>query len=123
LIAVCLLEVVAEDLLVLPQPPRGLALQPAAKALMQLRSQFLGHGAIGGVADEDVPEAVGLLFWELRALRADEVSALERSKPPLQLRTRLLRYQFRHRPQVERLALHRGTLQHMALPSALRADH
>jgi hypothetical protein len=53
-IAVCLLEVVAEDLLVLARPQARLALQPIGVPFVQLGAEPLGGRLVGRVADEDV---------------------------------------------------------------------
>ena len=61
-----LLEVVADDLLELAQPVRGRQLEPGGEALVQVGARVLRQRAIGGVADQDVTEAVGLLAGEVR---------------------------------------------------------
>src|SRR6266511_3316639 len=55
-----LLVVVADDLGVLAGPlPEG-GPQPDREPLVQLGPPPLGHGLVGGVADQDVPELEGL---------------------------------------------------------------
>ena len=61
-----LLEVVAEDLLVLADALAGHLLEPVGELLVQLRAELLRGRAVGGVADEDVLEAVRGLAGEAR---------------------------------------------------------
>ena len=59
-VAVCLLEVVADDLVELDQVLPVL-LQPGCESLVQLRARGLGQPFVGGVPDEQMPEAEGVL--------------------------------------------------------------
>ena len=73
-VAVRLLEVVAEDLLELGRPASpATSLEPVGEALVQLGPQLLRRARVGGVADEDVAEAEGGLADEVCAGRADEL--------------------------------------------------
>jgi hypothetical protein len=65
--------VVADELFVL----RHRALEPACEALVQLGAAALGDAGVGGIADEDVPEAKGVLLREARACAADQLLARE----------------------------------------------
>jgi hypothetical protein len=55
-----LLEVVADDLLVFRQPIARDPLLKVGEALMELRSLALGERCLGGIADQNVPEAIGI---------------------------------------------------------------
>ena len=79
-IPVGLLEVVADDLLV------GGFVEPVGEAFVQLSTDFLRDPAVGGVADEDVAEAEGILIRQARALRLDEPSAHKSLKKDAHLR-------------------------------------
>ena len=76
---------VADDLLV-----GALAfVEPVGEAFVQLSTDFLRGSAVGGVADEDVAEAEGILIRQARALRLDEPSAhkpLKKRSPPPRVR-------------------------------------
>ena len=75
-----LLEVIAEDLLVLGEAPAARAFEPAGEALVELRARALGQPGIGRVAHEDVPEAVGVLGRERACLGHDHPLAHERAQ-------------------------------------------
>ena len=70
-VAVGLLEVVAEDLLVLGHAVAGRALEPVGELLVQRGAELLRGRAVGGVADEDVLEAERGLAGEARLGGAD----------------------------------------------------
>ena len=70
----CLLEVIADDLVALDEI---VAREPVGEALVQLRSRRLREGFVGGIADEQVPEAEALVLGEGRRRRADELLADE----------------------------------------------
>ena len=72
-VAVALLEVVAEDLLVLGHAVAGDALEPVGELLVQGGAELLRGRLVGGVADEDVLEAEGGLVDEARLGGADEI--------------------------------------------------
>jgi hypothetical protein len=76
--AMRLLEVVADDLLVLAREVLRVDVQPVGQALVHLRPPGLGDPAVGGVADQDVGEAEGVLPADLGAVGADELLAHER---------------------------------------------
>ena len=73
-----LLEVVAEDLVVLGHAVAGARLEPVGVALMQVGPKPLRDGLVGRIADEDVAEAVGGLVRELGRSGADELLLQER---------------------------------------------
>ncbi len=82
-----LLEVVADDLLELAQPVLGRQLEPGGEALVQVGARVLRQRAIGGVADQDMTEAVGLLAGEVGAsgrIRSRRTSA---SRPSVERRS------------------------------------
>ena len=68
-----LLEVVAEDLLVLDDVVARLHLEPAGEALVCVGSELLGRGFVGGLLDEGVPEAEAVVAWELRTIGANQL--------------------------------------------------
>ena len=74
-----LLEVVAHDLLELVHARRGGVLEPVREALVQLRARLLRQRPVGGVADQDVAEAEGVVVAEGRAVGADQVAPDERA--------------------------------------------
>ena len=75
-VAVGLLEVVAEDLVELDQVGAAL-LEPVGEALVQLGARRLRQRVVGGVADQQVAEAEGVLARELR--RSGRTSSLRTS--------------------------------------------
>ena len=84
-IAVGLLEVVAEDEVVLAGIGCRAGLQPVGEALVELGPLALGQAGIGGVADEEVAEAIGLVIGEVRAVGADQVAARQASEAAREL--------------------------------------
>ena len=58
-VAVGLLVVVAEDLVVLGDAVADELFEPVGEAFVQVGADFFGGGEVGGLADEDVFEAVG----------------------------------------------------------------
>ncbi len=109
-----LLQVVAQDLLVLAHPVTRGDGQPSREPLVQVRSLFLRHGLVGGVADQEVPEAEGVLPHEFGAVGADELLACQGEEAGTHLCAEHLRGERRHRPSVEDLPLHRASLDHRA---------
>jgi hypothetical protein len=75
-----LLEVVADDLLVLAGQIRCVHLDPIGQALVHLRSHRLRNPAVGRIPDEDVGEAEGILSADLGSVGLDELLAHERLK-------------------------------------------
>ena len=73
-----LFEVVAEQLLELEQAVAGGRLDPAREALVQTAARLLRHARVGGVVDQQMPEAVGLLAAIGRRRRPHEPLGDER---------------------------------------------
>ena len=74
-VAVRLLEVVAEDLVALH---KVVLREPVRELLVQLRPSRLRKRLVGGVADEQVPEAVTLVLGKRRRHGTDQLLADER---------------------------------------------
>jgi hypothetical protein len=68
--------VVAEDLVQLDQITPVLG-QPAGEAFVQLRPRRFRECVVGGVADQQVPEAEGVLAGKLALVGPDELLADE----------------------------------------------
>ena len=101
----------AEDLVQLDQVGPAL-LQPVREALVQLRAGRFGQALVGGIADEQVAEAKGVVPGQLRAVGTDQLLADE----PSQSRDdRAVLGQRLHRAAVEDLALDSASLEHGAL--------
>ena len=76
--AMRLLEVVADDLLVLPGEVARVHLDPIREPLVHLRAHRLWDPVVGSIADEDVGEAKGILAADLGTIGPDELLAHER---------------------------------------------
>jgi hypothetical protein len=118
-IEVGLLEVVAEDLLVLPRPGIAPFLEPGRAALVQNRPDPLRNCGVCGFANEVVTEAKALAVRERTGDRPDEVPADE----PIQIATERAPVLFGIAEACERLlrelpADDRGTLDDRALAGA-----
>ena len=111
-IAARLLQVVAEDLVELDQIAAVLG-EPAGEALVQLRPRRLRERVVGGVADQQVPEAEGVLAGKLALVGADELLANERGQARHHLR--LLGGQRLDRAAMEDAPLDRAPLEHVPL--------
>ena len=115
-VAVCLLEVVAEDLVVLADAIAGALLEPVGVALVQGGAELLGRRAVGGVADEDVLEAVGdQLAGEARGGEADQVLAARAGRARRRRRAGGLVGELDDGAAVEELAFDRAALECVAL--------
>src|SRR5207249_4652016 len=79
-VRVRLLQVVAQDFLVLRHVVRGASLQPGRKALVQAGSRLLRKRLVGSVPDEQVTEAETVLAREVRLPRPDQLLADERQE-------------------------------------------
>ena len=101
-IAVRLLEVVADDQLVLAGIGGRAGFQPVGERLMELGPLILGQAGIGGVADEQVAEAIGLVVGEIRAFGADEIAACQASEAARELGALVGRGAARRAPRPER---------------------
>ena len=115
--AVRLLEVVAEDLLVLDDPVTGHPLEPGRELFVENGAEPLRGRAIRHVADEDVLEPEGRLAGEDRVGRADEVLPREGVEALGHRGGRRLG-ELLDRAAVEHLALHGGTFDGGAFPDA-----
>jgi hypothetical protein len=73
-VAVRLFEVVAEDLVALDEL---LAVQPVRELPVQLCPRRLGQGLVGGIADQDVAKAEGLVAGNDGAVGTDQLLAHE----------------------------------------------
>ena len=65
-----LFEVVADDLVELDESAR-VPLEPVGEALVQVGARCLRQRVVGGVADQEVAEAVGVVAGQRRAVRTD----------------------------------------------------
>ena len=111
-VAMGLLEVVADDLVALDEV-RPALLEPDGEALVQLGAGRLRQRVVRGVADEEVPEAVGVLAGNRCAFGADEVLANEHRQ--MCVRVTLRRRKRDDRAAVELLALDRAAFEHHTL--------
>ena len=96
-IPVGLLEVVAEDLLVVVRVVRRDLRQPPGEALVQVGSLFLRHRLVGRVADQEVSEPERVLAGELGAVGADQFLPREREQARADMRAAVLRARARSR--------------------------
>src|SRR4029077_10837272 len=108
-------EVVCDDLLVLPHAVAGHPAEPVREARVEVGSGRLGHGLVGRIADEQVPEPVRLLASELGTVRTQQLLAGQREELYRELATFRLRNELGHRSSVEHLALDRTALQDSSL--------
>ena len=111
-IAHALLEVVAEDLVQLDDLGAVL-LHPGGEALVEVGASRLRQRVVGRIADQEVPEAEGILASELRPVRADQRLAYERGQPRRHLG--LVGCERLHGAAVEDLAFDRAPLEHASL--------
>jgi hypothetical protein len=72
---VCLLQVIADELLVLAGPPARLDLDAAGQLLVQLHPIRLRDPAVRRVADQDVREPEGVVRAAPRLLGPDQLLA------------------------------------------------
>ena len=105
------LQVEAEDLVQLDQVFAFLV-EPGGQALVQLGSRRLGQGVVGGVSEQQVAEAEGVLSGELGRVGTDQALADERGEAR---RHRAAVRERLHCAAVEDLTLDRTPLQHGAL--------
>ena len=87
--------------------------EPVGEAGVEVGADRLGERVVGGVADQQVAEAVAVVAGELRAVGADQLAAHEPGEPGRHLR--LLGRERLHGAAVEDLALDRAALEHPAL--------
>ena len=88
-------------------------LEPGREALVQIGAHALRQRVVGGVADQQVAEAEGVLARELGAVGADELLAHERDQPLAPLRLAVA--ERLDGAAVEDLALDGAALEHRAL--------
>ena len=107
-----LLEVVADDLVALDES-LAVLVEPVGEAFVQVGADGFRKRVVGGVADQQVTEAVAVVAGELSVVRADELPPDESREPGRD--PRLLGAERLHGAAVEDLALHRAPLEHPAL--------
>ena len=107
-----LLEVVADDLVALDEDVAVLV-EPVGEPGMQVGADRLGECVVGGVADQQVTEAIAVVARELSAVGTHELAPHECGEPGRDLR--LLGSERLHAAAVEDLALDGAALEHPAL--------
>ena len=111
-VAMGLLEVVTEYLVHLDEF-RPVPFEPVCKARVKIRPRRLRERLVGGVPDQDMPEAEAVLARDLRPVWANEFAAYEAGQPCRHLR--LFGCKRLHGAPVEDLALDRTPLEHAPL--------
>ena len=111
-VAIRLLEVVAEHLVAVEQVG-GAGLEPACEPLVQVRAGRLRQHVVRGVANQDVPESVGLVTLELCEIGTEQVLTHERGehRPEVSFCGR----ECPQRAEVEDAALDGAALEHGAV--------
>jgi hypothetical protein len=84
--------------------------EPVGEALVELRPLLLRHGLVGGIADQQVPEAKRVLAGKGRRLRADQLLPNECRKLRPDRFPQLVRRELADGATVEDLALHGAAL-------------
>ena len=115
-----LLEVVADDLVQLQE--LAVLAEPIGEELVQVRANGLREGLVGGVADQQMPETVGVVPGDLGAIGPHELLAYERQQAARHVLAERLGSERRHRSAVEHLALHGATLDHAPLALVQRVE-
>ena len=110
-----LLEVVADDLVLLLGAIAADAADPRGEPLVQVRPALLGDRVVRRVADQDVPESERLLAGDHRAIRPHELLADQRADQIGRIVTQAVGEQVADGAGVELLADHRGALDRAAL--------
>ena len=108
-IAICLLEVVADELVELDELGAMLR-EPVGELLMELRALRLRHALVRRVAHEEMTEAERVLSGEQRSVRTDQLLAHERGQ--LAREPRLFRRERLDDTLVEHLTFDGAALQH-----------
>jgi hypothetical protein len=85
-------------------------LQPNREPLVQVRADRLRQRVVGGVADQQMPKAKGVLVRKLRRIRPDQVPADERGEARRHLRS--VRCQRADGAAMEDLSFDRPALEH-----------
>ena len=112
LVAGRLLEVVADDLVALDEGVAVLV-EPVGEAGMQIGADRLGKRVVGGVADQQVAEAVAVVAGNQSTVGTHELAPDECGEPGRDLR--LLGSERLHAAAVEDLAFDGAALEHPAL--------
>ena len=107
-----LLEVVADQLVVLVQQPTGLAFEPARDALVELGSRLLEQPSVGSVADQRVVEPEHRLVDPICPGRLDELLAPQALEVRVEPHLHRSRRKLHDRAAVELLPDDRGQLEH-----------
>ena len=107
-----LLEVVPDDLVQFDEVGTVLV-EPVREALVQVGSFGLRQRLVGGVADQEMPEAEAVLARELRTVGAHQLAADQRGEVPRDVR--FLGCQGGHRPEVEDLSFDGAAFEHTPL--------
>ena len=102
---------VADDLVAFDER-LAVVVEPVGEAGVQVGAERLGERVVGGVADQQVAEAVAVVAGDLRTVGTDELPADESGEPGRHLR--LLGGERLHRAAVEDLALDGAPLEHRA---------
>src|SRR5204863_1006585 len=113
-----LLEVIADDRLVLRHAVAGVLLRPDGEPLVKLRAALLRQPRVRRVEDQDVMEPERVLAREGRTLRRDEPLAHQRLEMAPHVRTEALRAELGDRAPPELLPDHRGRAEDDALLGA-----
>ena len=108
----CLFQVVSQDLLELLDAILPDALEPVGVPLVQLGTERLGRGLVGGIADQLVAEPERVLARERRPIRPEHVASDQAHQGRLDLPAVQQRH---HRAHVELFAAHRRPLDHRPL--------
>jgi hypothetical protein len=115
--------VIADDLGVRIVSSRRPLIEPGGETLVQLRPGLLRQRLVGGVADEDVPEAEAVLAREVSRTRSDQLLAHEGGEVQADRgRFQPLRSKMGDSAAVEGLALDRCALEHVALVQVEAVD-
>ena len=114
-VAPCLLDVIAEDLLVRPSVVTHLVLQPVGETLVQVGPHLFGNATVGRVSDQVMAEPERIVTRKLGPVRPDELLAHQRQQMLADLGADLSRQQIADRATVEQLALERGAFYDGAL--------
>ncbi len=87
--------------------------EPVGEAGVQVGADRLGEGVVGGVADQQMAEAIAVVAGDLSAVGTDELTPHECREPGRDLR--LFGSERLHAAAVEDLALDGSALEHPAL--------
>ena len=113
-ISICLLEVVADDLLVLRHSIAGCPAEPVGEPFVEVCAGCLRHRLVRRVSYEQVAEAVRLLTRKLGAVRAQQLLSSQCEELHRQCRTLVFRYELGYRTPVKDLPLNGSALEYRA---------